>query len=287
MDVTFTYAVPVHILDLTANLTAYIKTKPVFHALRLCNRFGKGSQAFIARLPTELIANIEAHVLSSVRQEEKTTWQERLRCLEGRCEQFEHLDHVEKLKIFNTIRPEGEDHEISDRELDKLVAEALEQGLTYTSWQSHCQNVHRDQVAAMNSRITKFCSSTKELFDLGDHGLVTTDFGVDIWTSHLDLEASSRRKRDPPNTTLAYLIMPDAKPFHSVADAPPAPPPRRFERAMRILGLKILTHPNERDGSLMLPECSVTTARTKARSESEDEAADAPWPRLTLFIRAG
>lgn len=43
---------------LGAHLEAYINLLPTITTLRLCNRFGQGEEAYIKRLPVELVSEI-------------------------------------------------------------------------------------------------------------------------------------------------------------------------------------------------------------------------------------
>lgn len=57
------WAVPVKIEQLGAHLEAYTSLQTTLNALRLCNRFGSGTQATITKLPIELVQQIERHMI--------------------------------------------------------------------------------------------------------------------------------------------------------------------------------------------------------------------------------
>lgn len=77
------WAVPVRPDRLGADLEAYVNTLPAIHTLRLCNRFGIG--AAINKLPTELVNQIQDHIIKSAREEALREWSEQFQCWEVQC----------------------------------------------------------------------------------------------------------------------------------------------------------------------------------------------------------
>lgn len=74
MDLTLTYAISVHVVDLGANLDAHMETLPLVNTLRLCHRYGRGNKAFITKLPAELLARVESSVMQSTRDRARKEW---------------------------------------------------------------------------------------------------------------------------------------------------------------------------------------------------------------------
>jgi hypothetical protein len=56
-------AVPVDIIKLLSHVDAFESAQPDARTLRLCNRFGKGKNAYVAKLPKEIIDMIERQLL--------------------------------------------------------------------------------------------------------------------------------------------------------------------------------------------------------------------------------
>lgn len=76
------------------HLEAYEKTLPTFNALRLCQRFGKGPDAHITRLPNELLKAIEDLIFEEYLSrwpEDKGAWETNFLHFERRCEPLDHL----------------------------------------------------------------------------------------------------------------------------------------------------------------------------------------------------
>jgi hypothetical protein len=76
--------------------------KPALHLLRLCHRFGKGTEAHITRLPQELFDIIVqyATVIERARLAPHSEWQVSFKCFEGRCDAIDHFseEFLEELR---------------------------------------------------------------------------------------------------------------------------------------------------------------------------------------------
>jgi len=100
METMLTYAVPVHVAELGANLQAWIDTLRPIQSLRLCHRFGGGDTAPLVRLPTELLARIESCLVNAVRQQYRPEWELDLRCYKNVCTPLEHFSWDEQILIY-------------------------------------------------------------------------------------------------------------------------------------------------------------------------------------------
>lgn len=133
MDVTLTYAVPVHVLDLGASLKAYIDTLPVTNQLRLCNRFGQGNQAFITKLPVELLGLVEYYVKRPVRKGFRAGWKKDLKCFEQKCSFLDHLSWEQKLEIYQVwadqmgVYSEPPREEPTEKDVNAVVEEMMDE----------------------------------------------------------------------------------------------------------------------------------------------------------------
>lgn len=85
------WSMPVDVVTFGAHLETYVKLLPSFTALRLCNRFGKGPEVSITKLPVEMIAAIEELLTQTARAEVLAEWELDFKCFESRCEPVAHL----------------------------------------------------------------------------------------------------------------------------------------------------------------------------------------------------
>lgn len=90
LDVTFAWAIPVYAAQLVAHVEAYIHTLPVVNTVRACNRFGKGPQCHIRRLPVELVQNILDYHVSAMPKRKRKKCVKLLRCYEDSYIIFDH-----------------------------------------------------------------------------------------------------------------------------------------------------------------------------------------------------
>lgn len=137
------WALPVRITEFGAHLQAYLEQKPVITALRLCHRFGQGGEAFIAKLPKELIDMVEEELLMSARQRALANWEGDFACFENRCDSKTHLapDELEEMRegirmdfvqaahdglgLDECMGPECRCADLSDEDLDDIVDDML------------------------------------------------------------------------------------------------------------------------------------------------------------------
>ncbi|GAB7343453.1 hypothetical protein MBLNU457_1477t1 [Dothideomycetes sp. NU457] len=99
---TVTWAIPVSVGQLIGHLEAHKKMKATIDTLRLCNRFGKGPNAKVTKLPVELVEMIEQEILREPRATAARAWERRHACIEQRCQPLDHFHYFE-LKEFARI----------------------------------------------------------------------------------------------------------------------------------------------------------------------------------------
>lgn len=92
VEVAIAWAVPVKPDLLGSHLQAFCVTLPVIRTLRLCRRFGLGPKAFIAKLPVELLDEIEEHVVQDRRRKTLPEWSQKFECYQGICKASDHED---------------------------------------------------------------------------------------------------------------------------------------------------------------------------------------------------
>ena len=77
--------VPVRVDKLVAHLEAYVQTIPAITALRLCNRFGKGDDCHIHKLPVELVDEVEKLIIEPERERRLAVWIREMKCWSKKC----------------------------------------------------------------------------------------------------------------------------------------------------------------------------------------------------------
>lgn len=77
--------VPVPVARLGVHLQAYVDLLPVINTLRLCNRYGKGMQVAVTKLPVEIVTVIERYLIDDTRAQLRDVWEAAFRCWEHRC----------------------------------------------------------------------------------------------------------------------------------------------------------------------------------------------------------
>ena len=87
-------AIPVKLSQLIAHLEAYQETKATINTLRLCNRFGRGTNAKITDLPIDLVKSIEHEILRGPRARGFEHWERAQGCGENRCDPLAHFDYL-------------------------------------------------------------------------------------------------------------------------------------------------------------------------------------------------
>ena len=130
------WGLPVNPAQLGAHLEAYVEMKPAMDTLRLCNRFGRGQEAYITKLPQELISMIELELVRELRIHYHSHWGDELCCLEQDCELYDHFSLEEIEEIENQVASEvGEgvvdwdDEDEMDRYID-LQEERVQEIMT-------------------------------------------------------------------------------------------------------------------------------------------------------------
>lgn len=195
LDATFTWAVPVNAAQLAAHVESHILKLPVVNTVRACNRFGKGPQCHINRLPVELVQRIIHYYLSEDRETRLEECVKLLRCYEDTCTVFDHYSREDLLEIYD-------EHYVDDNILsvfdkpdrpndEKLLRSVGECELDETS-------NHYDNRLAWELCLETWLS--KESKNLQKH------FGVDAWVSQTCI-GTSRRYMSSADTTVAYLTL--------------------------------------------------------------------------------
>ena len=290
-----------------AHLDAYVTTLPVIYQLRLCNRFGKGPESYVTKLPVELVTKIESGILHAAKEEAVPRWDVALRCFEQRCTFEEHLIEQEKVDLYRKKHPEAaNDMPPSGRELDEKLPDLAWYGNVHRSHIHRMGTWEREWVGHPGTFNHAFINWHRELF--------RNHFGLDIWWTTIRLDAQRSNKNDvgaslldyePTQTTAVYLVVPDTKAhshFWGLSEAESeggmddcshgygvevkciehAGTTRKFARALQILDLKPYVHLGH-DGPELFALSTATESNDKA--ETRDNISSS-WPQLTLLSRS-
>ncbi|KAF2213916.1 hypothetical protein CERZMDRAFT_95943 [Cercospora zeae-maydis SCOH1-5] len=312
------WAVPVKIKQFGPHLEAYTSLQPVLNTLQLCNRFGRGPEAAITKLPTELVQHIQKYMLKEKQEELIPAWTRDFRCWQSLCAPIDHLSDSDILELYNELRDEFEVAEcpcggcfspekvttVSESVRD-LVADVVEEP-EELCWGGE----HRSRIEAWHERVGSPTEVSRGRFDEFSN-VLTKHFGLEAWISHVQ---ESRQvawvDENVTHTTKSYLVLPQAASFqhdfelHTIetghwedrrvpteagfATELSLPPPlspkdtERFIRALKALNIAACSTQKASD-SLQVND------RVSGAIESDD-AEDAPLaaevkPKLTLFIR--
>lgn len=91
--------------ELGGNLEVFEPLVPRIRMLRMCNRFGRGREAHITKLPVELVNLIEEeYILDAMKTDSPKhcrEWNLDYKCWRPRCELLDHFDGAGFIEIYN------------------------------------------------------------------------------------------------------------------------------------------------------------------------------------------
>lgn len=294
-EITFTLALPVSVTQLTAHMEAYRDTLPALNALRACNRFGKGPQCHVNKLPVELVQRIAHYCILPEREEKLEDWAARFRCYQENCRILDHFSREWLLENYYEWRgSNGCECGLECCEnCDEPDDDQLEEMVIATD--GFPTEEHDDRQEQWELDMKKFLRETGPLFQ--------KHFGLDIWLSRVCLKTSWRE--DSTSTTVAYLIMRNrvehTKTFDrhvteegyvestyesgygmTVAMGQQATPQdfQNFKRVMRILDLDVFIHSTQSPMKTLSLALSTDERQTPAGAD-----ATASFPRPMLLVR--
>ena len=265
---------------LGAHLEAYVDTLPVITALRLCNKFGKGPECHIRKLPTEIVDAVEELVINLEREKRLIRWSQLLRCYTGQCNP-------------ENGHPLSGEENVCYADHDCVLEDCAHQFHEF-------HNATHREVCLNNSR--EFERELRSGSLWSRRKLLRSQLGIALWISPTCSNANGY-------TALAYLTLPDdpqrnetwleapcweindigyGMPMHVGASPSPASL-KRFPRALMKLGLEVFVHCRQKalsTGNREVKELEVTDDSAESGEVVEKAAT---WPQLTLlvYIRPG
>jgi hypothetical protein len=94
-------------VQLLSHVDAFESAQPDILTLRLCNRFGKGKHARVAKLPKEIIDMIEQQLLvqhlNTSSTQKAVDWPSRYCCFESSCRPADHVEGYERKLLDQAI----------------------------------------------------------------------------------------------------------------------------------------------------------------------------------------
>lgn len=293
LDATLTLALPVNAAQLAAHLQAYTDTLPALNALRACNRFGKGPQCHINKLPIELVQSIARYYILPVREKHAALCTSQLHCYEESCLLFdddvkENLLEAHDDMVRNSPVPCQcvDPYNPRDEELSACLGE---------------HGYHHDEHDTNRYRWAQRAESLAN-----KRALFRKHFGLDVWLSTVCL-GSSERLYNEAETTIVCLTLPDREQrseqwehFESedasyeygrpdcksgcsmaVMMEPRAGPEevQRFKRAMKVLELEVFLHESQRNKK------PLSLALNTADSAPVVDDTAASYPRPMFLVR--
>lgn len=231
LDVTLAWSVPVPVEILGAHLQAYVLLQPAIRMIRLCNRFGKGPQAAITKLPIEIVTEIEAYLSEHEREEQRHNWKTDFTCFQGLCSPLDHMSDTERVGLwqdFFTDCPHcggcscstGKDmSELNERQLqaleEMLDSMMRDEGPEESPWWIEHQNRCCRWLGKTGN---KYPNDRRGLLGHYSHDL-KRDFGLQVWVTH----TQPKIKKQPSqftthrvfDSTIAYLTFPSCKNRHT------------------------------------------------------------------------
>ena len=148
------WAVSVEIDVVGPHLQSYSETKRVVDTLRLCNRFGKGNEAFVTRLPAGVLELVVHRVRWRDLESNIEKWSRGRRCCEDICHTLEHWTGEELMEMHEEfgLLPDCDcENEEQFREC-KMLCECLED--QFAGW----FNVHTERQDALHDMIRRLSS---------------------------------------------------------------------------------------------------------------------------------
>lgn len=268
-DAQLAWAMSVNVVTLVANLSAQIKLQPAIDTIHLCNRFGTGEHAFIAKLPVELIKYLEESFIEQERQKQHKYYAACLRCRMGRCRPVEHLER-DKIKEMYEKHVSKAPEEFTERHLDYLNAVFTETDdwdgsqVGVEEW-LHEHDIHYTTTSCLTLPTTDSAKAYRP------------------WNSKRSYVASgctschADRVVPAEHGSMLHVAMPRKPSKASLA---------RFPRAMKLLGLEVV-FPERLDTTL---EAQIGDAEaddeTETGPDEQEQERNVAWPQLMLLTRA-
>ena len=227
----FAWALPVKVEVLGAHVEAYCDILPTLYTVRLCNRYGKGPNAHITKLPVEMVHHIEAFLVQAKRATVLPQWVQDFRCWTGKCKLIDHLDDAAILELYNerkrdwtpgSLEFDEEDEERDEESAfyraynkmitpDKVVTPSIRECIAdmTDSWADEGEYdpcVGQDRWRA---RVGQPTSLERGKFDQY-RVILQRDFGLDVWVNHVQTDDEPvRGDCSVSHSTIAYFRLPD------------------------------------------------------------------------------
>lgn len=214
-----TWALEVDAIEACGHFEAYLYAKEVIETLELCNRFGQGSQAYITRVPAEVIQSIGGFVTGMEREEALDFCYQEEACWSGTCDSMDHFDSEDIELMYdrhfdgeggpcNCHRKAGSKNSAQTSDCETFLNMVEDAGLEY--------EIHPNRSNEWEQRIGSSRSGDHGVFDTYKR-LLLKDFGLRIWTLHTQSDHQAPKAGQPTHKhvskrkTRVWLTLPDSR----------------------------------------------------------------------------
>ena len=186
-------ATPVKINELGAHFEAYVNLLSTVDTLRLCQRFGKGENVAITRLPIEVLVSVQDNLIEEEREKLDLEWTEDLRCWESRCQIIDHFIDEERRQIYfewfhQDFDPHAAErlHEEQFRVLGKKLGDGRD-GRGDVGKRSAWRAIHQTRQDRWLERVGHPTEKARGFFSKHSQ-LMIEHFGLDTWISYTQFD---------------------------------------------------------------------------------------------------
>lgn len=184
------WAIPVPVEVLGAHFNAYVELLPIITTLRLCHRYGPKANSGITRLSAELVAYIEAYLISDARSRHRAAWETDFNCFQMLCTPSEHVDDAELDPLYDqAIQRVYDDNSFVEEDEDEFDTEVwcrVEDMLCddVDMWMGE----HWKRTRAWEDRVGPKTIEVDRGFFTIHAKLFRQHFGLEVWICHVRLE---------------------------------------------------------------------------------------------------
>ncbi len=300
LDALLTWAIPVRVELLGAHLTAYLELLPTLCALRLCHRYGRGYEVNLTRLPIELLSAIEDLLFAEACVPHVEAYKKDFRCFQHHCNPIDHMTEEQMVEWDGKAAEHGVPNVKSWRNPDHMELADGTFGLDLR----FLRVIHDERTASWETTRSGRVQPNKCIFQTHEADF-TRIFGLDTWVadvrlhSHLKGSIAAQRDFEAPESTIAYLCLPESRQEsiswqvqrseqerYFVIDSTYGMPVKmpqplsgsiraRFAGAMATLRLQPFVHATQKGLALSV----------EGRTEGDEVSESSSWPQLMLLAQ--
>ncbi|TKA80454.1 hypothetical protein B0A49_01896 [Cryomyces minteri] len=194
------WGIPVDVARLGTHLEVYLQMKSTIAALRLSHRFGRGSEAHITTLPTEIVGMIEEELIKQPRWDAYVSWTKASQCFQETCRPRDHFTEEEIQGIMDDMGVDSSDSDTESEPMDsadKFLGDDPD-----LFWGRHM--VQKERWRAL------VCQHTRARGNFVKYDeILESDFGLEAFITHKRrTEGLCLHSIYLTETTVSYIILP-------------------------------------------------------------------------------